>query len=89
MSSGKLGTSTSEVEVTNISSHGLWILLGDEELFLPYAEFPWFADAPVAKIANVTRPGPDHLYWPALDVDLSIESVRHPEKFPLTARRGA
>lgn len=87
MSSGKPGTSTSAVEVTNISTHGLWVLVGEEELFLPYAVFPWFAEAPVSKIANIEKPGPDHLYWPDLDVDLSIESIRHPEKFPLRSRQ--
>ena len=86
MSSGKLGTSTSAVEVTNISAHGFWVLLGEEELFLPYEQFPWFADEPVSKIANVENPGPDHLFWPDLDVDLSIESIRHPENFPLRAK---
>ena len=89
MSSEKLGTNISSAEVTNISSHGLWILLGEEELFLPYSEFPWFAEASVAKISNVTLAAPDHLYWPDLDIDLSVESVRHPEKFPLRARHGA
>jgi len=89
MSSERLGTNTSHVEVTNISAHGLWVLIGEEELFLPYSEFPWFAEAPVSKIANVERPGSDHLYWPDLDIDLSIESIRHPEKFPLKSRHSA
>ena len=89
MSSEKPGTSTSGAEVTNISGHGLWVLLGEEELFLPYAEFPWFADQPVSKIAHLERVGKDHLHWPDLDIDLSIESIRHPEKFPLRARTGA
>jgi hypothetical protein len=31
-----------EVEVTNVSKHGFWLLLGDEELFVPFSEFPWF-----------------------------------------------
>jgi hypothetical protein len=26
------------------------------------------------------------LYWPQLDVDLSIESIRKPESFPLVSR---
>jgi hypothetical protein len=29
---------------------------------------------------------PDHLYWPDLDIDLSLESIRHPENFPLISR---
>jgi hypothetical protein len=27
-----------------------------------------------------------HLYWPDLDVDLDLERIEHPEKFPLVAR---
>ena len=45
-----LGISTSLVEVTNISQHGFWVLLKDEELFLPFSEFPWFRDVAVGKI---------------------------------------
>lgn len=33
------GTPNLEVEVTNISRHGFWILLGDWELFLPFEIF--------------------------------------------------
>ncbi len=78
-----LGTHISAPEVTNISQHGLWLLRDDEELFLPFAQFPWFRQATVNQIANVEAPGPDHLYWPDLDIDLSVESIRHPEDFPL------
>jgi hypothetical protein len=27
-----------------------------------------------------------HLYWPSLDVDVAVESIRHPEKFPLISK---
>ena len=87
--SESLGTSTSEVEVTNISRHGFWLWLRDRELFVPFSEFPWFADAPVGKIVNVERPSEDHLYWPDLDVDLSVRSIQHPEEFPLKSRVAA
>ena len=80
------GASILEVEVTNISKHGFWLLLGDEELFVSFSEFPWFKDAPVAKLMNVERPQPHHLYWPDLDVDLAVDSIRHPEQFPLVSR---
>lgn len=82
------GASTLEVEVTNVSKHGFWLLLGDEELFVPFSEFPWFMDAPIAKILNAQRPSEHHLYWPDLDVDLAVESIRHPEQYPLVARSG-
>jgi len=86
MSSRPLGKNTSEVEITNISNHGLWLLAGDEELFLAYDDFPWFKDAPVGKILNVVEPNPGHFYWPDLDVDLGAETIRHPERFPLKAK---
>ena len=86
MSSRKLGQDTSEVEVTNVSAHGFWLLTGDRELFLPFDDFPWFRDAPIGKVLNVEEPTPGHFFWPDLDVDLGIESIEHPERFPLEAR---
>ena len=80
------GAGISEVEVTNISKHGFWLLLGDEELFVPFAEFPRFKDAPVGKLTNVERPQPHHLYWPDLDVNLAVDSIRDPGQFPLVSR---
>ncbi len=78
-----LGTSTSEVEVTNVSRDGIWLLAAGRELFLPYTEFPWFRDATIAAILNVEESTPGHFYWPDLDVDLGIQSIEHPERFPL------
>ncbi len=83
MSSSQRGSDTSKVEVTNISSHGVWLLARGEELFMPYASFPWFKDAAVAAVLNVEEPMPGHFFWPDLDVDLGIETLRHPERFPL------
>jgi hypothetical protein len=87
MKSAKLGKSTSTAEVTNVSKHGFWILLGNEELFVPFSQFPWFKDAPVSQLLNVEWPQTHHLYWPDLDVDLAVESIRHPEKFPLVSKQ--
>ncbi len=80
------GTATLEAEVTNISAHGFWVLLGTEELAVPYAQFPWFRDATVEQITTVQRPTENHLYWPRLDVDLAVESLRNPDAFPLVSR---
>jgi hypothetical protein len=30
--------------------------------------------------------GLQHLYWPGLEVDLVVESVLHPERYPLVSR---
>lgn len=89
MTSATLGANISQVEVSNISRHGFWLLLGDEELFLPFSEFPWFRDVTVGNILHVELPSSNHLYWPELDIDLAVESIRHPENFPLVSQLGA
>jgi hypothetical protein len=80
------GIDTLDAEVTNISKHGFWVLLGDEELPVPYADFPWFRTATVAQICELVRPTPNHLYWPALDIDLAVESLRNPQGYPLVSK---
>ena len=91
MKSAARGNATSPAdlppEVTHISQQGFWLLLGDEELFLPFAAFPWFRDASVGKIMCVEQPSSNHLYWPELDIDLATDSLRHPERYPLVSTR--
>lgn len=73
------------VDVTNVSPNGLWILLDDVEHFLSFERFPWFRAATIGDACRVDRPSPDHLRWPTLDIDLSVESILHPERFPLVS----
>lgn len=86
MRSSALGNNTSAVEVTNISTHGLWLLARDREYFMPYSSFPWFKEQRVSAIVNVEESSPGHFYWPDLDIDLSEEIIEHPERFPNVAR---
>ena len=86
MSSQLPGSNTSRITVTDIAPLGIWVLVSDEELFLPFEHFPWFKKATVEQILNVVEEHPGSYHWPDLDVDLGIESMRHPEKFPLRAR---
>ena len=79
------GTITFSAEVTNVSAHCFWLLLGDEELAVPFSDFPWLKNATIDQLTDVERPTEDHLYWPQLDVDLSVQSIRDPERFPLVA----
>ena len=82
------GIVTSAPEVTHVSKHGFWLLRGDEELLLPFDKFPWFKKATIEQLVQVEWPTPNHVYWPQLDVDLSVESIRSPEQFPLVAKTG-
>lgn len=86
MKSAPRGPSTSPAEVTNVTPHGFWLFVDDRELFVPFNEFPWFREASVREITHVQLPSPHHLYWPDLDIDLAVESIEHPEKYPLVSR---
>lgn len=87
MISAAHGNNTLVVEVTNISAHGVWLLAHDEELFMPYDEFPWFKDQSVSTIINVEEQSPGHFYWPDIDVDLTVEMIENPNRFPLKAQK--
>ena len=77
------GKYTGKAEVARIGADGLWLKLDGRELFMPFKEFPWFEIAPVREVFHVERLQSWHLHWPDLDVDLEVESIEHPERFPL------
>lgn len=72
-----------DVEVTGVNTHGVWLFVKGSEYFLAYTEYPWFKEAKLADILNVQLLHESHLHWPALDVDLCMESLKAPEGFPL------
>lgn len=76
-------TGVSHPEINQISKHGIWLLFGEREHFLAFDNFPWFRNASVSAIQNVELLNEQHLYWLDLDVDLAMESIEHPERFPL------
>jgi len=71
--------------VKNISKHGIWLLDKNQECFMPFEFFPWFKQARVENILQVEEISPDHFYWSALDIDLTLEMIKHPARFPLQA----
>ena len=86
MTFARLGTPTSGVEVTNVSTNGLWLLLDQREIFLAFEQFPWFEHATIRQISRVKRPSPHHLYWPDLDIDLAVDSLERPGAYPLVSK---
>ena len=80
------GNNTLAAEVTHISTLGIWLLTQNQELFMPYDDFPWFKDQQVKSIINVEEQSPGHFYWPDIDVDLTEEIIKNPKCFPLKAK---
>ena len=83
MNSSAHGIPTLGTEVTHVSSHGIWLLSEGREHFLSYDDFPWFKDAPIGKVLNIEDASPGHFHWPDLDIDLGLDTIEHPEKYPL------
>lgn len=86
MKSEAVGESISEFEVTNISTHGFWLLIDEEEYFLAYEYFPWFRDAKVSEISDVKLYNREHLYWEKLDIDLTLNMIKDPFRYPLISK---
>ena len=85
MKSAKPGGNTSGVELQDVSARGLWLLVDQRELYLAFKEFPWFRNATVGQLAAIERLSPEHLRWPELDIDLTLDAIEHPEKYPLVS----
>lgn len=74
------------VKVLGVNPLGLWLLAENEEHFLSFEEFPWFKTAPVNAIFNVEKQGRSGFCWPDLDVDLTLDGIKHSDKYPLKAK---
>lgn len=81
----RFGRRISAAEVTNVSRQGFWLLVAERELFVSFDLFPWFREATIGRLLDVTMPHPGHLSWPHLDVDLDVDSIEHPERNPLVS----
>ncbi len=80
------GASTSrEFEVLALTPHALWICVRGREHMLDYGRFPWFRNANIEDVERCELRF-DHLYWPRLDVDLHLDSLEDPGRFPLVSK---
>jgi hypothetical protein len=61
------------------------LFIKESEYFVPFDQFPWFREATIGEVLHVELPSPHHLYWPDLDIDLAVESLIHPERYPLVS----
>ena len=69
--------------VENITPFGIWLFVKGREYFLSYRDYPYFREQTLKSIQAVQLLHDYHLYWPELDVDLEIDNLENPEKYPL------
>jgi len=84
MKSVKHGKNISPIEI-NITQFGMWLYVEDTEFYLSYEDYPFFKEAKISNVYQVEWHHGNHLYWPELDVDLSIDILKHPHPYPLIA----
>lgn len=70
-----------------INSQGIMLSVCGQDFFLSYNRIPWMKDASIKSVLNVQMSGRNAIEWPDLDVDLEIDSLRHPERYPLLIKR--
>ena len=83
-----IGTNTSKIsaQATNIEHDGFWLLVADREYFVAFEDYPEFRDATIAQIHNFKQSF-DGFHWPALDVDIELDALKHPDRFPHKFKR--
>ncbi len=86
MKSDNIGSATSAAEILNVSPHGFWLMVNEREYFLDFDHFPCFRGARLDELFRVELLHGEHLHWPKLDVDLDLDRIEHPGKYPLVAR---
>jgi Protein of unknown function (DUF2442) len=69
--------------VPNITPQGFWLLLDNQEYFVPSANYPLFHNATVAQIHALRHTNPGQIHWPALAADIELVALARPESYPL------
>ena len=83
----KNNSQPTSVAVLMINAQGMLISVQGQDYFLSYNRGPWLRDARISSVLNVRMSGARSIEWPELDIDLEVESLRHPERYPLLVKR--
>ena len=83
----KSNISSTSVDVLMINDKGVMLSVQGQDYFLSYNRVPWMRDATINEVLDVQMSGKNAIEWPKLEVDLEVESLKHPERYPLLIRR--
>ena len=86
-SSLKNNISSTSADVLMINDKGIMISVQGQDYFLSYNRVPWMRDATISDVLNVRMSGKNAIEWPKLDIDLEVDSLKHPERYPLIIKR--
>lgn len=80
-------SSNTSVNVLMINDKGLMLSVLGQDYFISFNRLPWMKDAAIRDVLDVQMCGDDAIEWPKLDIDLEIDSLKHPERYPLVMKR--
>lgn len=80
-------SSNTSANVLMINDKGLMLSVLGQDYFISFNRLPWMKDAAVRDVLDVQMCGDDAIEWPKLDIDLEIDSLKHPERYPLVMKR--
>jgi len=83
----KKSSKHTSVSVRSILPDGIFISVSEKDYYVSYDRLPWFRNAKISDIFNVKMCGNEGIRWDTLDVDLEIDSLKYPEKYPLVIKR--
>lgn len=63
------------VEVTRISSLGIWLRAYDRKYFLSYYDFPGFRQQPLQSVLSVEEIAPNHYHWPLIGLAVTAGEI--------------
>ena len=80
-------SSNTSANVMMINDKGLMLSVLGQDYFISFNRLPWMKDAAIRDVLDVQMCGDDAIEWPKLDIDLEIDSLKHPERYPLVMKR--
>ena len=77
----------SSVSVLMINDKGIMLSVKGNDYFISYNRMPWIKNASIMDALNVQMSGRNAIEWPTLNIDLEIDSLKHPKRYPLIMKR--
>ncbi len=65
-----------------VTDTDLHVRVGDRVYTVPFTAYPALRNASPAALARITA-SPTTLRWPDLDVDIALEALEYPDRYPL------
>lgn len=74
-------------EVKFISNDGFLMEVNGKQYFASFQDFPFLYDMPISEAYNVEYLGQGDIRWEKSDIDLNIDILSNPDKYPIVMHK--